>query len=99
MRSLAEWLVLGALALSGFWLVWWVYRPGFMSVDSVVQLGEARSGEFTDFHPPILALIWRYLDQLWPGPIGMLMLLDGLFWLGLFVFFRLLRWPLWARAC
>ena len=99
MRSLAEWLVLGALALIGFWLVWWVYRPGFMSVDSVVQLGEARSGEFTDFHPPILALIWRYLDQLWPGPIGMLVLLDGLFWLGLAVFFRLLRWPLWARGC
>lgn len=95
---LAEWLTIGALALIGFLAVWWVYRPGFMSVDSVVQLGEARSGEFTDFHPPILALIWRYLDKLWPGPIGMLILLDGLFWLGLAVFFRLLRGPLWARA-
>jgi hypothetical protein len=90
--------VIGALALFGFLVVWWVYRPGFMSVDSVAQLGEARSGAFTDFHPPILALIWRYLDKLWPGPIGMLILLDGLFWLGAAVFFRLLRWPLWAKA-
>ena len=95
---LIEWLVIGALASFGFLVVWWVYRPGFMSVDSVAQLGEARSGAFTDFHPPILALIWRYLDKLWPGPIGMLILLDGLFWLGVAIFFRLLRWPLWARA-
>lgn len=95
---LIEWLVIGALALLGFIVVWWVYRPGFMSVDSVAQLTEARSGAFSDFHPPILALIWRYLDKVWPGPIGMLILLDGLFWLGVAVFFRLLRWPLWARA-
>jgi low affinity Fe/Cu permease len=95
---LVAWLTIGALALIGFFSVWWVYRPGFMSVDSVAQLGEARSGAFTDFHPPILALIWRYLDEIWPGPIGMLILLDGLFWLGLAIFFRLLRWPLWARA-
>ena len=97
-RSRFEWLTIGGLALLGFVAVWWVYRPGFMSLDSVVQLGEARSGAFTDFHPPILAFIWRYLDKLWPGPIGMLILLDGLFWLGLAVFFRRLRGPLWARA-
>jgi len=69
-----------------------------MSWDSVVQLRQARSGAFTDDHPPILALIWRPLDRLWPGPIGMLVLFDALFWLGMGVFFRLLRWPLWARA-
>jgi len=100
-RSFRPWIesaVMGGLALFGFLVVWWVYRPGFMSVDSVAQLGEARSGAFTDFHPPILAFIWHYLDRLWPGPIAMLVLLDGLFWLGLAVFFRLLRGPLWARA-
>jgi len=96
--SLAEWLTIGGLALVGFFAVWWVYRPGFMSWDSVVQLSQARSGMFGDDHPPIVALIWRALDRLWPGPIGMLILFDALFWLGLAVFFRLLRWPLWARA-
>jgi hypothetical protein len=98
-RWLVEWLVVGALALVGFFVVWWVYQPGFMSRDSVVQLGQARSGVFGDDHPPIVSLIWRPLDRVWPGPIAMLLLLDGLFWLGLAVFFRLLRWPLWARAC
>ncbi|HKO52073.1 MAG TPA: hypothetical protein VJV79_30395 [Polyangiaceae bacterium] len=97
-RSLIEWLVIGALALLGFFVVWWVYRPGFMSWDSVVQLRQARAGAYSDDHPPIVALIWRSLDRCWPGPIGMLILFDALFWLGLGVFFRLLRWPLWARA-
>src|SRR6187551_2782850 len=97
-RSLTEWLVVAGLSLFGFLVVWWVYRPGFMSWDSVVQLRQARAGAFTDDHPPIVALIWRSLDRLWPGPIGMLILFDGLFWIGLAVFFRLLRWPLWARA-
>ncbi|HET7543346.1 MAG TPA: hypothetical protein VFK05_25910 [Polyangiaceae bacterium] len=96
--ALLEWLVVGAASLCGFLLVWWVYQPGFMSWDSVVQLRQAREGVFSDDHPPILALIWRALDRRWPGPIGMLLLLDGLFWLGMAVFFRLLRWPLWARA-
>ena len=95
--ALVQWLVIGGGALFGFLVVWWVYRPGFMSIDSTVQLAEARSGQFSDFHPPILAFIWRYLDKLWPGPIGMLILLDGLFWFGMAVLFRLLRWPLWAR--
>jgi hypothetical protein len=98
-RSRVEWLTIGALALVGFFVVWWVYRPGFMSRDSVVQLSQARSGAFGDDHPPIVSLIWRPLDRLWPGPIGMLILFDALFWLGLAVFFRLLRWPLWARSC
>jgi hypothetical protein len=97
-RSFVEWLVIGVVALVGFFAVWWVYRPGFMSWDSVVQLSQARAGEFSDDHPPILALIWRSLDRFWPGPIGMLILFDALFWLGLGVFFRLLCWPLWARA-
>jgi len=97
--SLVQWLIIGAVSLLGFLVVWWVYRPGFMSWDSVVQLRQARSGVFSDDHPPIVALIWRAFDRLWPGPIGMLLLFDALFWLGLGVFFRLLRWPLWARVC
>ena len=97
-RSLVEWLVIGGVALLGFIVVRWVYQPGFMSWDSVVQLRQAREGAFTDDHPPILALIWRVLDRHWAGPIGMLVLVDALFWLAMTVFFRLLSWPLWARA-
>jgi len=93
-----EWLVIGVVAFFGFSLVWWVYQPGFMSWDSVVQLRQAREGSFSDDHPPIVALIWRVLDRHWPGPIGMLIAFDALFWLGMAMFFRLLRWPLWARA-
>ena len=97
-RSFVEWLVLAGVAFFGFLLVWWVYRPGFMSWDSVVQLRQARAGVFTDDHPPIVALIWRVLDRHWAGPIGMLIALDACFWFGMAIFFRLLPWPLWARV-
>lgn len=46
--------------------------PGFMSPDSCLQLSEARAGEYSNWHPPIMAALWRQVDHIVPGPFGML---------------------------
>jgi hypothetical protein len=58
--------------------------PGYMSTDSIVQLQQARSGIRTDWHPPLMALIWGVLDSIVSGPVLMLILQTGLFFAGLY---------------
>lgn len=66
----------------GFILHFGVMYPGFMTYDSVNQILEARAGVFSDWHPPLMAIIWRLLEKALPGPAGMLLLQIGLIWLG-----------------
>lgn len=63
------------LTIAAFW-------PGYMSVDSVAQLEQARYGIRDTGHPPLLSLIWRPVDKIIPGPGGMLVIQSGLYWLG-----------------
>ncbi|MFP5501705.1 MAG: hypothetical protein ACLGIN_04395, partial [Candidatus Sericytochromatia bacterium] len=57
--------------------------PGFMSFDPLEQLRQARAGQYGDWFPPSMALIWRYLDMILPGPGGMLLLQAAMLWAGL----------------
>ncbi len=50
-----------------------VFDPGIMSNDSVQSLKQARAFSFTDWHPPIMAIVWSGLDRVIPGPAGMLL--------------------------
>jgi hypothetical protein len=61
----------------------WAF-PGFMSTDSQVQLLEARSGKFSNAHPPLMSAYWRLLDAIISGPVLMLLLQGALFLGGLF---------------
>jgi hypothetical protein len=67
-----------------------------MSEDSVDQLVQAREHGFFDDHPPLMAMIWALTDLVVPGPGGMLLLFNALYWGGLLVSFR--YWPLRPRA-
>jgi hypothetical protein len=49
-----------------------MFYPGVMSNDSLASLKQARTLEFTSWHPPIMALIWSVLDRLVRGPALML---------------------------
>lgn len=69
-----------------------------MSLDSSVQLSQARSLELSDHHPVLMSLLWRYLDKLVEGPLGMLVFMSGLYWAGLTAILGSLRWPIWLRA-
>ena len=71
--------------------------PGVMTWDSFGQLGEARSGVYSDGHPPVMALVWSVLDRIVPGPFGMLVLQSWSFLLGsYFILLRAMR-PLLVR--
>lgn len=75
-HSWLAWPVAVAAVLAIAWLFW----PGFMSPDSASQWAQARSGRYTDVHPPILALIWSFTERLWSGPGPILVLLLALLW-------------------
>ena len=71
---MAAWLAWGAgLALClSFW-------PGIMVWDSGHQYAQALSGQFDDWHPPLMEWIWRLFIPLMPGPVPMLVLQLGLY--------------------
>jgi hypothetical protein len=77
------------VVLAAGWVAFVVYAyPGFMSFDSAVQLSEARAGHYTDWHPPVMAWLWRYLDMLVAGPLLMLLLQSGLLLFGTYALLR-----------
>lgn len=72
--------------------------PGYMSTDSVQQLTEARTGVFSDAHPPLMAAIWWVLDRIVAGPVLMLLLQGAMFLGGLYVLLQRFLSPR-ASAC
>src|SRR4051812_31498991 len=71
------WILAGAGVLC-FVVALWLSAPGYMGNDSGWQLSQARSGEYHDTHPVLMALIWRYTDRVLPGPLGMLVWMTAL---------------------
>ncbi|HEU4580065.1 MAG TPA: hypothetical protein VFS67_17525 [Polyangiaceae bacterium] len=67
-------------------------------MDSGAQLEQARAFKFVDDHPVLMALIWRYTDRVLPGPLGMLVFMNAMFWAGLTGLFWALPIPLLVRA-
>ena len=58
------------------------YWPGIMTWDALNQFGQAISGEYDDWHPPVMAWIWRHLLGIQRGPASMFALQLALYWLG-----------------
>ncbi len=56
--------------------------PGELVADSREQLRQAMIGQFSDWHPPIMALVWRWLLLLGATSGGLLVLHQFLHWLG-----------------
>ncbi len=50
------------------------FYPGVMNLDSYYQYVEARAFAFTDWHPPVMALLWALTDKIIRGGGGMLIL-------------------------
>jgi hypothetical protein len=86
-----------AAILAAAWGLFVAYAwPGFMTWDSIVQLAQARQGNYGNWHPPIMARLWSVLDGIVRGPALMLVLQTGLFVLGLYGLLRRYAEP--ARA-
>jgi hypothetical protein len=80
------------LALSvGLSLSYW---PGVMTWDSIRQYGQALSGRFDDWHPPLMNWVWRLLLPFAHGPAPMLLLQLAIYGSG---YALLVGWALKAR--
>ncbi len=40
-------------------LIWFAFRPGYMNADSLMQYGQVKSGDITDWYDPVLLWLWR----------------------------------------
>ncbi|WP_343527915.1 hypothetical protein [Sphingomonas sp.] len=72
-------IVIAALILFGLSVL--VFAPGYVEYDSVGQYTQALTGEYDDWHPPIMARLWS-LFLGW-GATPMLVLQLAGWWLGL----------------
>ncbi len=68
------------LAIAGAGFVIDASYPGYLNPDSVGQLEQAVTGRYDDWHSPFMALLWRGLLALAPGPVGPLLLEGALIW-------------------
>jgi len=62
-------LLLTLLFVVNLCIMW----PGVMSADGMEQYAIALSGVYRDHHPPMMSLVWRYLNYIYTGP-GMMLL-------------------------
>jgi hypothetical protein len=85
-----------AAAAAGVAIVAIYAWPGYMVQDAMDQLAQARAGEFTDWHPPVMAVLWGVLDRIVAGPALMLVLQCASFAGALFVLLRRRTSARWA---
>ena len=60
-----------------------LYFPGRLNVDSTDQLHQATIGVFNDWHPPIMAMLWRILIELSGKTFSLYLLQAALYWLAI----------------
>lgn len=71
------------LTAFGFLLSVVVFYPGIFTPDSLDQFAQAQSGQFEDWHPPIMAALWSVLLHIHDGPEPLFFMHLLLFWGGL----------------
>ncbi|WP_340314199.1 hypothetical protein [Rhizorhabdus argentea] len=70
-----------ALLCIGFGLFQlYAFHWGVITPDTVVQYGQALSGRYDDWHPPVTAWLWRQLLRIGPGGAPFLLLDIALYW-------------------
>jgi hypothetical protein len=75
--------------LVGAFVAFLVYSwPGFVGWDSREHLLHARRGIFGDAHPPAVAWLWRIVELVISGPVGMLLVQAVPLLGGLYLIFR-----------
>lgn len=94
----AHWVSFG-LILLGFIHALFLFYPGSLSVDSYDQLNQAVTNSYNDWHPPVMAWVWRQLLWIKAGPQPMLLLHLGMFWGGLYlVWYSLVKQKCWTYS-
>src|SRR5260221_11569539 len=87
-------IVILAIIALGFGLVAYAYWPGVMIDDARWQYQQAVDNAYEDWHPPLMAWVWRRLAFMVPGPAPMLLLQLLLYWAGI----ALIAWWAYRRG-
>ena len=86
------------IIFAGFVFSLTVNLPGHLSYDSIVELLEGRSGEYSGWHPPVTSWLLGLSDALLPGA-AFFVLLDMLLLFGsLWLLVRRIAVPAWAAS-
>lgn len=80
--KLGNWATVGVIAL-GIAVVSYAYWPGIMIDDARWQYQQSVDNSYEDWHPPLMAWIWRKLMFIQPGPAPMFMMQLALYWAGI----------------
>lgn len=74
------------IPLTGFIVCVTLFWPGLLRPDSITQMQQGIGGNFNDFHPPMLGVIFGLFDKIYSGP-GPVLLLDlALYWSAVAIF-------------
>ena len=71
------------------------FNPGFLTPDGLDQYKQALSGEYTDWHPPLMAFTWRMLNHIHNGPEVMLVMQLVLLWGSVYLLATAVKSRLW----
>jgi len=74
-----------AFAFAGFLVTLALFWPGLMSHDAgwVLAIAMRAGPPLGDWQSPVMAVLWRLIDPVAPGPGSMLLLIVALYWLGI----------------
>ena len=89
----AEWATAGApLSLGLFAAMFWglLFYPGFMDKDSMMQWESALTGNYYNWHPPLLPFVMKASMFFCNGPSLLCFLGGMLYWSSMFIIVRLL---------
>lgn len=90
--NLLSYATLGLTFILSIFIFW----PGQISPDSIIQLREAITGVYGDHHPPVMAVIWRYLLTIFPYTSGLLIFHLSLLYSSCLIFYKAFE-RLWLK--
>ena len=79
-RQRASLLVLVMVA-AGYALTVLVFYPGYSTADARYVYADAMAWRFGDWQSPAMAVLWRLIDPIAPGPSSMFLLTAAVYWL------------------
>ena len=71
------------LALFGFAATLMLFWPGLMTHDAAWVYAATMGAPLGDWQSPVMAVLWRLIDPIAPGPGSMLLITAALYWLGI----------------
>src|SRR6266436_6653223 len=69
------------VAAAGFGLTVLVFYPGYSTADARYVYADAMAWRFGDWQSPAMAVLWRLIDPIAPGPSSMFLLTAAVYWL------------------